>query len=166
MITSIIDSHDTAEKKAAYTLDLKELYTTDPSLPKEPYSFLKGYARGYHGPGGNNVSAKRSKSNFHYAYCSTSNPNYHGCRKCDFYWNQFIYKDIDMVKEARQAAYEDEKSVKPPKEPRLAKVVEAMCDAILAHETDDEEEKEEKMEEDEVAVDVLGDMAAQEEDQE
>ena len=47
-----------------------------------------------------------------------------------------------------------------------ALVVMSMCDAILAHETDDEEEKEEKMEEDEVAVDVLGDMAAQEEDQE
>ena len=148
----------TSERVLAFHADLKELYTTDPNLPKEPHPILSFYARGYHGPTGNNAGTQSSKSKFHYAYCSTSNPNHYGCRKCDFYWNQFCFRDIDMVKEARKAAYEDEQSKKPLAVTRLSVVVDAMVEAInvaVAGPDDDDEEKKVDEQEEEEEVDVM-----------
>ena len=80
----------TPEKSLPFTNDLMELYKTDPNLPPEPHPILSRYARGFHSARGNSVGAQTSRSKFHYAYCSTSNPNYYGCKKCDFYWSQLI----------------------------------------------------------------------------
>ena len=55
------------------------------------------------------MGKQTSKSRFHYAYCSTTNPKYHGCLKCDFYWGQFWVGEFNLIKEARHAAYLDEK---------------------------------------------------------
>ena len=99
----------TPEKTAQFMKGLNELHATDPNDPKPAHPLLRTYPRGFHSITGNNVGKQSSKSRCHYAYCSTSNPNHYGCLKCDFYWGQFCVGDVDLIKEARKAAYLDEK---------------------------------------------------------
>ena len=99
----------TKEKATQFCLRLNELHSTDPNTPKPTHPLLRMYPRGFHTLRGNNVGSQSSRSKFHYAYCSTSNPNYYGCLKCDFHWGQFCVGSVNLIKEARQAAYLDEK---------------------------------------------------------
>ena len=99
----------TKEKAVQFCQELDTLHATDPNLPKPTHPLLQTYTRGFHTTAGNNVGKQTSKSRWHYAYCSTSNPNYRGCIKCDFYWGQYCVGDVDLIKEARKAAYLDEK---------------------------------------------------------
>ena len=125
----------TAEKVTAFGNDLKELYRTDPHLPIATHPLVSLYKRGFHGRTGNSIGMQSSKSKFHYAFCSTSNPNYHGCRQCDWYWSQYAVGDIDLVKEARKAAYEDEKdehSKKKSANTRLSVVLKQLEEAVAA----------------------------------
>lgn len=99
----------TPERVAVFANDLKELYLTDPNLVKETHPLVSLYTRGFHGRTGNSIGTQSSKSKFHYAWCSTSNPNHYGCRKCDWYWGQYCIGKVDLIKEARKAAFADEK---------------------------------------------------------
>jgi hypothetical protein len=136
----------TVEKAKEFTDHLNELHASDPNAPKPTHRLLSMYPRGFHTIKGNNVGKQSSKNRFHYAYCSTSNPNYYGCLKCDFYWGQFCIGEVDLIKEARKAAYMDEKEkAKKNKTNRLALVITALETAYEAAEKERREAVEAKM---------------------
>ena len=93
----------------AWKQELADITARNPHLHPEPHKLLKQYPRGFNTRTGDAYTHKRlTKERFHYAYCSTANPNYHGCRKCDFHWGQ--YGELEM--EARKACFEDEDAAK------------------------------------------------------
>ena len=92
----------------AWDEELADIIRRNPNCTEEPHELLKQFPRGFNSRTGNAYTQKRlTKDRFHYAFCSTSNPNYYGCRKCDFYWSQ--YGELEM--EARKAAFQDEAEV-------------------------------------------------------
>ena len=89
----------------AWNKEMEEIIAHNPHAPPVAHDLLKQYPRGFNTRTGDAYSHKRlTKNHFHYAYCSTANPNYYGCRKCDFHWGQ--YGELEM--QARKAAFEDE----------------------------------------------------------
>ena len=96
----------------AWNEDMAAIIAHNPHAPPVAHDLLKQYPRGFNTRTGYAYSHKRlTKNRFHYAYCSTANPNYYGCLKCDFHWGQ--YGELEM--QARKAAFEDEDNAKKSK---------------------------------------------------
>ena len=112
----------------AWNEEMADINAHNPHAPPVAHDLLKQYPRGFNTRTGDAYSHKRlTKNRFHYAYCSTTNPNYYGCRKCDFHWGQF--GELEM--EARKASFADEDNAndgdaKVPKKGRRTRLSEVL----------------------------------------